>query len=348
MKKIGVFAVSLCALSMLASCGGNSSSSATGGDAVDLKDRTVTFVGSTSVQSMSEDLTAAWINTFSASNRPEAVHNHTGSGDAFKKLEDGTGDVGFASREFNESEKTADYENGKICADGIAVIVNTANTEVTQITLQQLRDIYVAPEAIADKATSEENFGADYSNETPITDWSQIASGASGAIKPYTRDTSSGTRDGFCTKIGIEDAKTNDDLLTDAAGQVATNGEMISSVESTENGIGYCSLEGLSTHEKLKTLKVSSDGTTYVEATEENIKDGSYPLQRNFNYMYPKATSEDRDEIQIALIQSFIAFMNSLDGDSIVKAAGGVLTDIHTETYAEIKEDAAWAETLGL
>ena len=37
-----------------------------------------------------------------------------------------------------------------------------------------IRDIYVNPEAIKDKETSEENFGADYSSETPITTWSQI------------------------------------------------------------------------------------------------------------------------------------------------------------------------------
>ncbi len=346
MKKLGVLAVSICALSMLASCDTTNSSS--NGTTVDLSDRIVTFVGSTSVQSMSKDLTDAWVNTFESGNRPEAVHDHTGSGDAFKRLEDGTGDVGFASREFNDSEKTADYTNGKICADGIAVIVNTANTNVSQITLQQLRDIYVNPSAIADAETSEANFGADYSSEDPITDWSAIASGASGEIKPFTRDTASGTRDGFCTKIGIEDAKSDDKLLTSSVGQVATNGDMISSVEATDNGIGYCSLEGLETHTDLKTLKVSSDGTKYVEANEENIKDGSYPLQRNFNYMYPKAVSEDRDEIQIALIQSFVAFMNSLDGDAIVKAAGGVLTATHTETYAEIVETADWADTLGL
>lgn len=345
MKKLGVLAVSICALSMLASCDTNSSDN---GNTVDLSAETVTFVGSTSVQSMSQDLTDAWVNTFKSGNKPNIKHDHTGSGDAFKRLEDGTGDIGFASREFTASEKTDAYNNGKICADGIAVIVNTDNTNVNQITLQQLRDIYVAPSAIADKATSEKNFGSDYSAEDPITDWSQVASGASGEIKPFTRDTSSGTRDGFCTKLGIEAAKSNDKLLSSSVGGVSSNGDMISSVEATSNGIGYCSLEGLETHKSLKTLKVSSNGTNYVEATVANIRDGSYPLQRNFNYMYPKAVSKDRDEVKIALIDSFIAFMNSLDGDAIVTAAGGVLTSTHTQTYADIVATADWADTLGL
>lgn len=347
MKKFSLLVVSLCAISMLAGCSETSSSGAGDENSVDLTAETLRFVGSTSVESMSNDLSDAWVDTFSANNKPKAEHNHTGSGDAFKKLENGTGDIGFASREFTKSEQTADYSYGKICADGIAVIVNTKNANVNQITLQELRDIYVNPDSIANETISMENFGADYSSEKPITNWNQLG-GSDAEINPYTRDTSSGTRDGFCTKIGIEDAKTNDELLSTEVSGATSNGDMVSKVESDANGIGYCSLEGLDEHPNVKTLKVSSDGKTYVEASEANIKDGSYPLQRNFNMMYPKAASDDRDEIKIALIESFIAYVNSSDGDLIVKAAGGVLTQTHSQSYEDILQGADWAVTLGL
>lgn len=136
---------------------------------------TVYFVGSTSVQDMSTDLSTAWSALF-GSNEPQINHNHTGSGDAVKKVADGSGDIGFASREFTDAEKSAHttWTFGKICMDAISVIINADNDLISNITLQQLRDIYVNPTAIADSATSETNFGVDYSDETPITTWSQL------------------------------------------------------------------------------------------------------------------------------------------------------------------------------
>ncbi len=135
----------------------------------------VNFVGSTSVEGMSTALSETWTTYFV--NAPEAAHNHTGSGDAFKKLNDGTGDIGFASRDFNATEQadatSKSYTMVELCKDAICPIVNSANP-LTNITIEQLRGIYVRPDAIKDKATSEENFGEDYSDETPITKWSQL------------------------------------------------------------------------------------------------------------------------------------------------------------------------------
>ena len=135
----------------------------------------VNFVGSTSVEAMSEALSDQWTTYFE--HAPEAAHNHTGSGDAFKKLGDYTGDIGFASRDFNDSEKSTAAANGytmvELCKDAICPIVNVKNP-LKDIKVQQLRDIFVNPDAIKDKATSEENFGADYSSEKAITKWSDL------------------------------------------------------------------------------------------------------------------------------------------------------------------------------
>lgn len=143
----------------------------------DVSNVEINFVGSTSVEDMSKALTDGWIAKFPKGNQPKAVHNHTGSGDAIKKLDDGTGHIGFASRDFTADEQSGEkhetYKFEEICKDAICPIVNVENP-LEDISIQELRDIYVNPDAIKDAATSNENFGADYSSETPITTWSQL------------------------------------------------------------------------------------------------------------------------------------------------------------------------------
>lgn len=350
MKKMMISTIVLASLTLLAGCGtdstsgsatSSSSSSTNTVEKVDLTNETLRFVGSTSVESMSEKLGDAWVATFPEGNQPKTGHNHTGSGDAFKNVSNGTGDIGLASREFNATEKNdtteADYNFGMICHDGIAVIVNSQNT-VSNVTLQQLRDIYANPEKL--DATT---FGQDYSSEEAITNWNQLG-GADADILPFTRDTSSGTRDGFCTKIGIESAKTDDTLLTSKVSQVTSNGDMVAKVGAASNGIGYCSLEGLDEQTAVKAITVEG-----VAATEETIRDGSYKLQRNFNYMYP-ATANGRSEVKMALIESFVAYMGSLEGQGIITGQGGIL-DAQEEApqrYKDIVAEADWAVTLGL
>lgn len=345
MKKILMSTVVLASLSLLASCGSETSSSSNAGSSnsattekVDLTGETLRFVGSTSVEAMSEALGNAWAETFPESNRPQTNHNHTGSGDAYGKVNDGTGDIGLASREFKDSEKDeSKFGYGMICHDGIAVIVNSSNT-VSNLSIQELRDIYANPEALADGT-----FGEDYTSETAITNWNQVK-GSDSKITPYTRDTASGTRDGFCTKIGIEDAKTNDELLSDAAKGASTNGDMIAQVGNDASGVGYCSLEGLDEQTKVKAITVEG-----VAATEETIRDGSYKLQRNFNYMYPTVAG-GRSEVKMALIESFIAYMDSREGQGIITGQGGILDASTTvpQSYSSIVAEADWAVTLGL
>lgn len=163
-------------------------------------------------------------------------------------------------------------------------------------------------------------------------------------VTAYTRDTTSGTRDGFCTKIGIEDAKSDDSLLKGGIGQAASNGDMMTKVAGDLYGIGYASFSEISTNKDIKGIKV--DG---VVATEESIKDGNYNLQRNFNYVYNDKSSDD---VMNALVQSYIAYMNSTDGQAIVESEGGIIEDASkaTKSWDELCADTSnsWAVTLGL
>jgi phosphate transport system substrate-binding protein len=66
------------------------------------------------------------------------------------------------------------------------------------------------------------------------------------AIVVYTRDGTSGTRDGFTSAIGFSEAKSDDSKLAPGYVEVASNGDMITAVKKDVNGIGYISLSTLS------------------------------------------------------------------------------------------------------
>ncbi len=171
---------------------------------------------------------------------------------------------------------------------------------------------------------------------------STVAFDASKTIKPYTRDTTSGTRDGFFTKIGIEAAKTNDSLISTTVGTTISNGDMMTKIAADQFGIGYASLADLDG--SVTTLKVNG-----VAATEATVKDGTYALQRDFNYVIPAA--EDRSELKSALIASYIGYMNSAEGIAIIQDDGGILDDDalnNAEDWSDIIATASWATVLGL
>lgn len=73
----------------------------------------------------------------------------TGSGTGRQNAVNGTYDIGFASSEVTEEDMKKEEGDGhtwdgtiyQLCADGIAIIVNTENT-VTNLTTEQLKNIY--------------------------------------------------------------------------------------------------------------------------------------------------------------------------------------------------------------
>jgi len=108
---------------------------------------TVRFGGSDSIQKVAQALTQAF--TAKAGNFV-AEHDHTGSGDAYKRTQDAQikdtsvgKDVGFASRDFKDSEKVGvDAANmGQLAWDAIVVIVHV-NHPLSNITAAELKKVY--------------------------------------------------------------------------------------------------------------------------------------------------------------------------------------------------------------
>lgn len=155
-------------------------------------------------------------------------------------------------------------------------------------------------------------------------------------IKVYTRDTSSGTRDGFFTKIGFEDAVKDDSVLVEGYVRVDSNSQMISSIKNDKYGIGYISLSSLSS----SGLK----GLTYegVAPTEENVVNGTYSLTRNFNYCMRETYANDTVK---GIISAFVAYMSTTEGNATIKNNGGIIEKAATTSWNDIKANYSVASS---
>lgn len=129
-------------------------------------------------------------------------------------------------------------------------------------------------------------------------------------IAVISREDGSGTRGAFTDlfKIKEKDASGKKiDMTTASADITQSTGVMMTQVAGNKYAIGYISLGSL--NDTLKAVKV--DG---VDATVENIKNGSYKISRPFNI----AT---KGEIN-AQTQDFINYILSAEGQKIVEEAG--------------------------
>ena len=118
------------------------------------------------------------------------------------------------------------------------------------------------------------------------------------------REAGSGTRDGFESITGTEDACKYQNEYT-------STGEVIAAVASNPNAIGYASLS--SVDETVKAITV--DG---VAPTEETVLDGTYAIQRNFNFIV-----SDSAELSDAA-NAFIEWATSAEASDLIAGAGAV------------------------
>ena len=140
-----------------------------------------------------------------------------------------------------------------------------------------------------------------------------------------SREEGSGTRGAFIELVGLEeegaDGSKEDKTTVDAVVQNSTNGVM-TSVAQDPNAIGYISLGSL--NDTVKPVKVEG-----VEATEENIVNGSYKISRPFNLAYKEDKLND-------ISKDFLAYCLSTEAQEIVKEEGYVpLSDTKAYEGAE-------------
>ena len=203
----------------------------------------------------------------------------TGSSAGVEAVLSGTSDIGNSSRNLTDDEKSAGAVENIMAIDGIAVAVDTANT-VTNLTKDQLTEIYT---------------GA-------VTNWSAVG-GEDMPIVVVGREAGSGTRGAFEEILGVEDQCAY-------ANELDSTGAVMAKVASTPGAIGYISLDAID--DSVAVLQL--DG---VDATAENIKAGTYFLNRPFVMATNGEISAQSD-----LIQAWFEYVFSAEGQEVVANAG--------------------------
>ncbi|MGI6781342.1 MAG: substrate-binding domain-containing protein [Acholeplasmataceae bacterium] len=147
-------------------------------------------------------------------------------------------------------------------------------------------------------------------------------------IKVYTRDTTSGTRDGFFTGVNFKDAIKDNSVLVSGFAEIESNGAMINSVKNDDYGIGYISLATLK-DSGLKGLNFNG-----VEPTEANVINKSYKLTRNFNYML---RNEYADTKVKDVAKALEAYMKTVEGIAKIKSADGIADATGAKSWNQVK-----------
>lgn len=226
--------------------------------------------------------------SFMKSNKTGVTVTGGGSGVGISALLDGTTEVAMASRKMKFDEKLKFQQAGKspvekiIAYDALAVVVNPSN-KVSQLTRQQLEDIFTGK----------------------ITNWSQVG-GANLPIIAYSRETSSGTYEFFKEHV-LKNKNYKKNILS-----MPATGAIIQSVSQTKGAIGYVGLAYVSSN--VKDIKVSYDGKTFVGASVATAKNKTYPIVRPLFFYYDKKNATK--------VTPFINYVVSPHGQKIVDEVG--------------------------
>ncbi len=237
---------------------------------------TVSTDGSTSMNKVIGALGEA----FEADTGITVSYNATGSGAGIQAVFEGRCDIGLSSRRLKDEEKAKGLEETILAYDGIAIIVNSQNP-VNGLDLETIAKIYTGE----------------------ITNWKEVG-GNDRQIVLIGREAGSGTRDGFESITGTEGKCKYRQELT-------STGDVITSVASNADAIGYASLASVKNTVKAVTV----DG---VVPSEETVKNGTYVVQRPFVLVTKKGVKLSESA------QKFFDYATSEAANEIISLAGVV------------------------
>lgn len=217
----------------------------------------ISMSGSTSMEKFANALAESFMAKYPG---VTVTPEFTGSSAGVEAVTAGSVDIGNSSRALKDSEKEAGAVENVVAIDGIAVVVDPANT-VAGLTKDQLIGIYT---------------GA-------TTNWSEVG-GSDAPIVVIGREAGSGTRGAFEELLEITDACAY-------ASELDSTGAVMAKVASTPGAIGYVSLDVV---DDTVTALALDD----VEATADNIKAGNYLLSRPFVMATKGEISEQNELVQ--------------------------------------------------
>lgn len=145
---------------------------------------------------------------------------------------------------------------------------------------------------------------------------------SSNDITVVSREAGSGTRGAFVELFGVEKKDENGEKVDRTTVDAITSNStsvMMTTVAGDLYGIGYISLGSI--NDTVKAVKING-----VEASVENIKNGSYEISRSFNI----ATKEDLSDVA----KDYVEYILSADGQKIIEDAGYISVS-DAEAYKE-------------
>lgn len=220
-----------------------------------------------------------------------------GSGTGIAALLNGTVDIANASRQIKDEEIQDARKNGiepvefVIARDAIAVIVHPQNP-ITQLTLQQLSDIYSGR----------------------ISNWRDVG-GEDRPIVKLSRETNSGTHVYFLETVLRLGKKEDKTLFSMDTLLLPSSEGIINEVRQNRNAIGY---DGLGyVPPDLKIIAVaSSQGEPYILPMISTVNDKSYPVARDL-YMYTAGEP-------VGAVKDYLDWILSPEAQQIVAELGFV------------------------
>ncbi|QAS54180.1 PstS family phosphate ABC transporter substrate-binding protein [Halobacillus litoralis] len=248
--------------------------------------------------------------------------NTSGSGGGFKKSTVGEIDLSNASRPIKEEEKATAEENGiqleplELAYDGISVVVSQQNDFVEELTIEQLKQIFLE----SSDATMWSDINPDWPEEE---------------IKIFSPGHDSGTFDYFNEVILEEEPMREGENTTLSE----DDNVLVRGIKNDPNAIGFFGYAYYAENkDSLKVLGISEDGNEAVKPNGETIQDGSYtPLSRPlFTYVNVDSYKEKPQ------VRDFVEFTLNNAAKSAEEVGYVALPE---EKYQEQLEKAqSWAE----
>lgn len=199
----------------------------------------------------------------------------SGSGGGFEKFVRGETDLSNASRPIKDEEATKAKEAGiefkelELAYDGLSVVVSKENEFLEELTIEQLRKIFLA--------------------ESGATKWSDVdPTWPNETIKIFSPGHDSGTFDYFNEVILEEKPMREDENVS-----LSENDDiLVTGISSDKNAIGFFGYAYyIENQDKLKVLAIENKDGEMVKPTQETIQSKKYnPLSRPL-FTYVKVSS---------------------------------------------------------
>jgi len=212
----------------------------------------------------------------------------SGTGGGFKRFCSGETDITNASRPITKTEADTaktnkiDFIELPIAFDGLSIVVNPANTWVTQLNVDQLKKIFTA--------------------DSPAKKWSDLnPAWPSETIKVFSPGTDSGSFDYFKEVTVGKDGKIRSDLSVSEDDNVLVTG-----VAGDKNAIGYFGFAYYNENASKFKLVPIDGGKGAITPSNATIEDGTYmPFSRPL-FIYVNAKSAARPEVA-AFVNFYLA-----------------------------------------